>query len=56
MNEETCSGDVQGFTKPLGMDKRPTFKQFLKTKDKKKRKETDVLQKQADERSSGDDS
>ena len=42
----TDSGDVQGFTKPLDTTvyKRPSFKQYLKKKTKKK--DEDVLQKQ----------
>ena len=51
MNEETCSNDVEGFTKPLGIDKRPTFKQFLN----KKRKGKNVLQKQKNRKSSRTD-
>jgi hypothetical protein len=52
INEETATGDVQGFTKPLdNIDKRPTFKDFFKryiNKKDKKRKDVNVLQKQKD--------
>ena len=57
IKEETCSGDVQGFTKPIDskIDKRPSFKEFLSINNKKKhkRKGKNVLQKQKDKRDSG---
>lgn len=49
INEETVSGDIAPFTKPLDdkIDKRPSFKEFMKKK-KEDTKEEDVLQKQQD--------
>lgn len=49
INEETVSGDIAPFTKPVDseIDKRPSFKEFMKKK-KKDTKEEDVLQKQQD--------
>lgn len=53
INEETATGDIAGFTPPLGdIQKRPSFKEFLTKKKKPKKKDDDVLQKQEDERAS----